>query len=362
MADKFSVLFVDDEEYNLIPFRATFRKDYTIFTAKSGKEALKILRNENIGLIITDQRMPEMTGVELLEQIVPEFPDVIRIILTGFSDVEAIINAINNGQVFRYITKPWDEVELKMTIENARRIFGLQLKNNQLIEQMQQKVVEQEKMLKLFQKYVPEVVVEETLKQGGSPIFEGETRYVAVLFSDLRGFTPMTENMNPRDVVAFLNNYYSIMSNIIKRHYGNVMQFVGDEIFASFGAPVAHPDPEKDAVYCALEMMENLEKLQEVSGQKISMGIGINAGEVITGNLGSEDRINYCATGDTVNTGKRIEMLTKSLDNTIYISDPVFQVVKDMVDAEPIPPQLVKGKKDPIHVYKLLSRKVVAKV
>ena len=69
MADKFSVLFVDDEEYNLIAFRATFRKDYTIFTAKSGKEALKILRNENIGLIITDQRMPEMTGVELLEHI-----------------------------------------------------------------------------------------------------------------------------------------------------------------------------------------------------------------------------------------------------------------------------------------------------
>jgi len=214
-------------------------------------------------------------------------------------------------------------------------------------------------MLKLFQKYVPEVVVNETLKQGGSPIFEGETRYVAVLFSDLRGFTTMSENMEPQKVVKFLNNYYSIMSNVIKRHNGNVMQFVGDEIFASFGAPVNQPDPEKDAVYCALEMMENLKELQVVSGQKISMGIGINAGEVITGNLGSEDRINYCATGDTVNTGKRIEMLTKSMDNTIYISEPVYQIVKEMVETESIPPQMVKGKKEPLVVYKLMSRRTV---
>jgi len=360
MNDDFSVLFVDDEEYNLISFKATFRKDYKIFTAESGKEALAILRKENIGLIITDQRMPEMTGVELLERIVPEFPDVIRIILTGFSDVEAIINAINNGQVFRYITKPWDDVELKMTIENARRIFELQVRNKQLIDELQLKVIEQEKTLKLFQKYVPEVVVNETLKQDGSPVFEGETRYVTVLFSDLRGFTPMSENMDPKEVVAFLNNYYTIMSNIIKRHNGNVMQFVGDEIFASFGAPVAHPDSEKDAVYCALEMMDNLERLQKVSGKDISMGIGINAGEVITGNLGSEDRINYSATGDTVNTGKRIEMLTKTLDNAIYISDPVYQMVQEVVDVEAIPPQMVKGKKDPISVFKLISRKVVA--
>lgn len=362
MSEEFSVLFVDDEEYNLIAFNASFRKDYKVYTAKSGAEALEILRSENIGVIITDQRMPEMTGVELLERVVPEFPDVIRIILTGFSDVEAIVNAINNGQVFRYITKPWDEVELRMTIENARKIHGLQLKNRQLIDELKQKVEDQEKMLQLFQKYVPEVVVNETLKQEGSPIFEGESRYVTVLFSDLRGFTPMSENMSPREVVAFLNSYYTIMSKIIKKHNGNVMQFVGDEIFASFGAPVAIADPEKSAVFCALELMDAVDKLQKVSGRKISMGIGVNAGEVITGNLGSEDRINYCATGDTVNTGKRIEMLTKTEDNTIYISDSVYDKVKSLVEVKNIPPQTVKGKKDPIIVYQLLARKPVPKL
>jgi class 3 adenylate cyclase len=211
-------------------------------------------------------------------------------------------------------------------------------------------------MLKLFQKFVPEVVVNETMKQEGSPIFEGETRYVTVLFSDLRGFTPMSENMTPKEVVTFLNNYYSIMSNIIKKYTGNVMQFVGDEIFASFGAPEAIPDPEKSAVFCALEMMDATKKLQDVSGRDISMGIGINAGEVITGNLGSEDRINYCATGDTVNTGKRIETLTKTQENTIYISKSVYTKVKKVVHVEELPLQVVKGKKDPIEVFRLVSR------
>ncbi len=356
MERDFKVLFVDDEEYNLVAFKATFRKEYEILTAGNGKDALEILRNNKIGLIITDQRMPEMTGVELLEKIVPEFPDVIRVILTGFSDVEAIINAINNGRVFRYITKPWDEVELKMTIENARRIYSLQIKNKQLINQFQQKVTEQEQMLKLFQKYVPEIVVKRTLERSDSSIFEGETNYVTVLFSDLRGFTPMSEKMESNEVVAFLNSYYSIMSDIIKKHNGNVMQFVGDEIFATFGVPLEYPENEKNAVFCALEMMDNLPLLHKTSGKKISMGIGVNAGEVITGNLGSEDRINYGVTGDTVNTGKRIEMLTKNLDDTIYISKSVYEKVEKIVKIEKIAPQTVKGKREPLCVFKLLAR------
>ncbi len=353
MAKDYKILFVDDEGYNLVAFKATFRKEYDILTASSGKEALKLLRKHEIGLIITDQRMPEMTGVELLEKIVPEFPEVIRIILTGYSDVEAIINAINNGQVFRYITKPWDEVELKMTIENARELYSLQIKNKELIYQFQQKVTEQDQVLKLFQKYVPEVIVKQTLERSDSSIFEGEAKYVTVLFSDLRGFTPMSEAMEPNEVVSFLNSYYSIMSDIIKKHNGNVMQFVGDEIFATFGAPLEFPDNEKNAVYCALEMMESLPLLHEASGKKPPMGIGINAGEVITGNIGSEDRINYSVTGDTVNTGKRIEMLTKNLSNTIYISESVHNKVEKIVKVEKIAPQIVKGKKEPLCVYKL---------
>jgi len=353
MKKKFPILFVDDEEYNLVAFKATFREEYDIYTAQSGQEALDIIKAREIGLIITDQRMPEMTGVELLERILPKYPDAVRIILTGYSDVEAIVSAINNGNVFRYITKPWDERELKMTIENALRLYELRMKNKELVSELQVKVQEQEKTLLLFQKYVPESIVTRTLSQSDESIFEGDTRDVAVLFCDIRGFTPMSEDMSPKEVVSFLNKYYSSMNAVIKRHNGTVTQFVGDEIFATFGAPLQQPDNEKSAVFCALDMLEALPKIMEETGKDFVVGIGINAGEVVTGNLGSEDRIDYSVTGDTVNTGKRIEMLTKENPNSIIISDTVYEKVKNDVDTHALPPQIVKGKKEALIVYEL---------
>ena len=152
--EKSKVLYVDDEEHNLIAFKATFRRDYTILTAKSAQEGMEILKQEDISLIITDQRMPDMTGIQFLEKIIPEYPDIIRIILTGFSDVEAIIEAINTGRVFRYITKPWDEKELKMTIDNAIQLYAMQQMNTDILGELQQKINEQERTLRLFQKYL----------------------------------------------------------------------------------------------------------------------------------------------------------------------------------------------------------------
>ncbi|KKK86893.1 hypothetical protein LCGC14_2758700, partial [marine sediment metagenome] len=102
---KFPLLYVDDEEHNLTSFAATFRKEYKVFTALSGEEGIELMRTNEINLVITDQRMPEMTGIEFLEKITPEFPDSIQMILTGFSDIGVIVDAINSGRVFRYITK-----------------------------------------------------------------------------------------------------------------------------------------------------------------------------------------------------------------------------------------------------------------
>ena len=257
----FSILFVDDEEHNLTSFNATFRREYNIFTALSGKEGIEILRNNKIHLIITDQRMPEMTGIQFLEKIVPEYPDIIRMILTGFSDVEAIIDAINTGRVFRYITKPWDANDLRMTIENSRQLSQLQSKNKSLLKDLQQKVEDQEKTLKLFMKYVPEPVVEKALSSNEETIFEGELRNVAVLFCDMRDFTPISEEFAPKEVVKFLNDYYSIMTECIQKYNGTVNQYVGDEIFAVFGAPVTTPDNEKNAVFSAVEMINKLKDL-----------------------------------------------------------------------------------------------------
>lgn len=357
--NKFTILYVDDEEHNLISFKATFRREYNILTAKSAKEGLEIIQHNIINLIITDQRMPEMTGVQFLEQIVKKYPDPVRMVLTGFSDVEAIIDAINNGQVFRYITKPWDENELRMTIENARQLQGLQQKNKSLVESLQQKLEEQERTLKLFMKYVPEPVVEKALNNSEESIFEGELKNVSVLFCDLRGFTPLSEMLSPKEVVSFLNDYYSIMTECIKRHHGSVNQFVGDEIFAVFGVPVETPNNEENAVFCALDMMARLKLLNEKYtvrfNTEIKMGIGINSGEVVAGNLGSEEKIEYSVTGDTVNTGKRIESITKKFPNTVLISDTVYEKAKDTIKVKPWEPIKVKGKKEKVMVYEAIG-------
>jgi adenylate cyclase len=358
---KFTIVYVDDEEQNLISFRAGFRREYNILTALSGKEGIEILKNNDVHLIITDQRMPEMTGIQFLEKIMPEFPDTIRMILTGFSDVEAIIGAINAGRVFRYITKPWDENELRMTLENARQLYELQENRKQLLSDLQQKVEEQEKTLKLFIKYVPEQVVSKALESSEETIFDGEQREIAVLFCDIRGFTPLSEKKSPKEVVSLLNDYYSLMSESIKRYNGTTIQYVGDEVFAAFGAPVDIADKEKMAVFCALDMMRSLSKLNEKHRSKfnkeIKIGIGINYGEVIAGNLGSEEILSYSVTGDTVNTGKRIESVTRDYPNSILISNTIYQKTKDIIDIKEFEPLQVKGKKDKILVYKVLRSK-----
>lgn len=134
--EEISILYVDDEVNNLVAFKANFRRDYKIFTTESVEEAFTLLRENKIQIIITDQRMPGKTGVEFLQGVLKEFPDPIRILLTGYSDIEVVIDAINKGQVFRYITKPFNDLELKMTIENAMEVYNLRKENKELMEKL----------------------------------------------------------------------------------------------------------------------------------------------------------------------------------------------------------------------------------
>ena len=148
MEKKYNILYVDDELDNLVAFRAVFRRHYTIYSAQSGEEAIEMLRNQKIDLIISDQRMPKMTGVELIEQVRIEYPDMIRMILTGYSDVQAIVDAINKGKIYYYITKPWNVEELKVIMDNALETYSLRLKNRELEavkHQLELKAAQQEK-------------------------------------------------------------------------------------------------------------------------------------------------------------------------------------------------------------------------
>ena len=132
MIMQFGVLYVDDEIHNLNSFKAAFRRDFNIFTAQSAREGRRILDQNEIAVIVTDQRMPGMTGIEFLESIIPVYPDTIRILLTGFSDINAVMDAINRGQVYKYLVKPWADDELKMYIQNAMEIYHLRKENRDL--------------------------------------------------------------------------------------------------------------------------------------------------------------------------------------------------------------------------------------
>lgn len=152
MNEKINILYVDDEENNLFSFKANFRIKYNVYTAISGHDALELLKTTPISVIITDQRMPEMTGVAFLEQVCELYPDTIRILLTGYSDMSAVIDAVNKGKIFHYLSKPWNEKELNDTIERAYEIYAdkqetleqfskLEISNEQLEFLLRQKLL-----------------------------------------------------------------------------------------------------------------------------------------------------------------------------------------------------------------------------
>ena len=248
-----------------------------------------------------------------------------------------------------------------MAIQKVRMYEAEQQRRNQLVEineAISTLYRQQQETLNLFMKFVPESVVQKALRDKPESIFDGELLYIAVLFCDIRDFTSVSEKLSPAQVVTLLNTYYQSMNHVIREHEGVVNQFVGDEIFVTFGAPISIPDCEKKSVRCALGMIEQLkilnEELRSCLGVEIKVGIGINYGPVIAGNLGSEDKIEYSVTGDTVNTGKRIESLTKEKPDTILVSDTIYEKVKDKFSFRAWEPIAVKGKSEKVAVWEVL--------
>jgi response regulator RpfG family c-di-GMP phosphodiesterase len=146
--DKIKILYIDDEANNLSAFKANFRRLYDIYTAESAADGKKILETTEIEIVITDQRMPEMTGVEFLESIIKEHPNPIRILLTGYTDMQALIDAVNKGQIYRYLSKPWNEEELKMAINQAYEVYSLRKENMELTKSLLQANKQLEFMLR----------------------------------------------------------------------------------------------------------------------------------------------------------------------------------------------------------------------
>ncbi|MEW6516320.1 MAG: adenylate/guanylate cyclase domain-containing protein [candidate division FCPU426 bacterium] len=208
----------------------------------------------------------------------------------------------------------------------------------------------------MFSRYVSPKVVEELVKDPNAELkLGGNKQVVTVLFSDIRGFTTLSEELTPEAVVEKLNEYFQTWTDIIFKHDGTVDKFIGDAVMAIFGAPVAHLDDAARAVRAAWDMREALEKLnkrwQEQGRKTINIGVGINTGEAIVGNMGSHQAMGYTVIGDTVNLASRLESKTKDLSAFLLISESTYEAVKELVEVQSFSDITVKGKAKSISVF-----------
>lgn len=181
----------------------------------------------------------------------------------------------------------------------------------------------------------------------------GEEREIAVLFCDIRGFTALTQNMEPREVFAMLNEHFTPLTRVVYENHGVVDKFVGDMIMAVFGAPTSAGNDALLAARCALRMVEERQKLNETSKYKISMGIGVASGKANAGRMGSEDRLSYTVLGARVNLGARL--CSQAGRNEVVIDQITYEACKDLAEVEPLPELRLKGFSEPVHAFKLKS-------
>jgi adenylate cyclase len=208
-----------------------------------------------------------------------------------------------------------------------------------------------------FGRYVSRQVAERLL--GGQVNLGGETLAVTVLFSDIRGFTGISERMDPRELLDFLNVYFTAMVDTVLEHEGVVDKFMGDGMMAVFGAPTPREDDALRAVKAALRMRATLAELNrrfEERGQPaVRIGIGIHTGPVVAGNIGHEERKQYTVIGDSVNVASRLESLTKEYAADILVSEDTFARVRSQVEAEPLEEVRVKGRQQPLRIYRVVG-------
>ncbi|MBU1078105.1 MAG: CHASE2 domain-containing protein [Spirochaetes bacterium] len=214
-----------------------------------------------------------------------------------------------------------------------------------------------------FSKYVSSSVVEELLKNPKALQLGGEDRFITVFFSDVRGFTTISEKLGePQKLVALLNEYLSAMTEIIFLYFGTLDKYVGDEIMAFWGAPVPQPDHALLACKAALAQMKYLEnvlypKLEKEKKPLLYIGIGVNTGNMTVGNMGSKSRMDYTLMGDEVNLGSRLEGANKVYSTGIIISESTYEQVKKEVVARELDIIRVKGKSKPVKIFELMDLK-----
>lgn len=225
------------------------------------------------------------------------------------------------------------------------------------LEDMSVGLVERNLVKSAFARYVSQQVADSILSNGTHPQLHGERRRITVLFCDVRGFTTISEKLTPEQVVNLLNSYFEKMVDVIFKHHGTLDKFLGDGLMAVFGAPVEDQFQEENALKAAMEMRSELMKLndqvKESHGLELAIGIGINSGTAIVGNIGSSQRMEYTAIGDTVNLASRLEAKTKEVGADILISEYTYNSIRGAFpfQFQRVGTIAVKGRVDEVTAY-----------
>jgi class 3 adenylate cyclase len=220
-------------------------------------------------------------------------------------------------------------------------------------------VLEMEKLQKktrlAFARYVPEDVMDEIIRNSQDAEAQSETRNLAVLFADIRNFTKISENSSAQEVVAFLNAFFSLMGNKVIAGGGHVDKFIGDALMAIFGVPKPLPNAAVSAISAAIRMMRVLPQVDtgriNILPEDFSIGIGINYGECVVGNIGFQDKVDYTVIGDTVNLASRLEGTTKLYHHPIMVSEYMHAMARDSFIFRKADSVRVIGKNQPVNIY-----------
>src|SRR5262245_20686483 len=338
--------------------RRLSRFGHDVETAESGRQALEMMRDGEFDLVLLDILMPEMNGFQALQEI--QADDSLReipvIVASSLHEIDSVARAISLGAA-DYLPKPFNTVLLRTRIGaclEKKRLRDQELFYLRELERLNQDLEARNEFIRrTFGRYTSDELVEQLLETSEGLELGGESRRVTILMSDLRGFTALAERLSPEQIVTLLNTYLGAMAEVIMQYQGLIDEFIGDAILAIFGAPIQRVDHASLAVSCAIAMQLAMDSVNEENRRaglpETAMGIGINTGEVVLGNIGSVKRAKYGVIGSQVNLTSRIESFTAG--GQILISESTREAVGDAFKIDGQMSVEAKGVEKPIRIY-----------
>ena len=300
------LMLVDDEEPNLRQIGSLLEDDYNLVTAGSGVEALEKCQDPQLSVIISDQRMPQMTGTELFEELEKRKHPAVRIILTGYADMNNVIEAVNKSNVYRYLSKPVNHEELMSAIDSGYRLF----ESNRYTMQLMAKVkglIEENAQLR---KQAGESSISEY-----QDLMNSKQVNLAILNLDLRGFSKYMANSSPAVVIDTLQHIYVPIYEQIYQSAGIVDKHMGDGLMAIFGLHNSEGIGKAGGCLQSIvaQFAANLEQVQDQSAKTLKLAGGLAHGNVVMGLLGDKNRSELAVIGEAANLAARLQEFTKVL-------------------------------------------------